>query len=142
MIIKKYVLSSNNKKFYLFIDLENLYKYGVNIFIQQKKIFNSVYKILNDTYTINLKNIDNLLSKSGNINHFSTIIKSTLYNIDQNILKLDNYLKCINKAEKGVIEKITNSKSQLGKSYNINNDIHTQNKINNLNNELSKIKKK
>lgn len=141
MIIKKYMISNNNKKFYLFIDLENLYKYGVDIFKQQIKIFNSIYNILNDTYKINLKNINDLLSISGNINHFSNIITNTLYNINNNIDKLNQYLIYINKAEEDINKKILNSKSSLGKSYNINNDIHIQNKIISFTNEKNSIKK-
>ena len=119
------------KKFYLSTDLETLYEQGKFMFKKQKKIFEAIYKILNDTYVINFRNLNNLLSQSGDINHFSSLITSTLNNLNQNINKLNKFLEIMNKADNKIREQINSIDETTSSTYqfgNINSEIFNQNK--------------
>ena len=126
------------RKIYVTIDLENLYKKISNISYDIKNVKNGIYKILNDNQIKNTKVLNSILEKKNSILLYSNLVYKKKLELETYIKVLEELLLKLNDKEKKLIEKILLI-NENNKNLNIHNDIQNSHEVYNHEREIDKI---
>ena len=139
-IIRDYKLHDNKteRKIYVTIDLENLYKKITNISYDIKNVKNGIYKILNDNQVKNTRILNSILEKKNSILVYSSSVYKKKSELEHSIKVLEELLTKLNEKEKKLVEKILLI-NENNKNLNINNDIQNSHVVYNYEREIDKI---
>ena len=136
-IIKDFIKYENDRRIFIFVDLENLFQNILNISDNIKKVKQGIYKILNDNQIKNSIILNNILQQKNSIILCSDQVYKKKIELELYIKKLEELLLKVNESEKMVIEKIF--KLNEDKNTDVQNDIKNSHLIYNYDKELEKI---
>lgn len=139
-IIRDYRMNDERgeRKIYVTIDLENLYKKISNISYDIKNVKNGIYKILNDNQVKNTRILNSILEKKNSILLYSSSVYRKKAELESHIKVLEELLSKLNKKEKFLIEKILliNENNQ---NLNVHNDMQNSHIVYNYERDIDKI---
>lgn len=128
----------SERKIYVTIDLENLYKKISTISYDIKNVKNGIYKILNDNQVKNTRILNNILEKKNSILVYSNSVYRKKTELESQIKVLESLLSKLNVKEKYLVEKILliNENNQ---NLNVHNDVQNSHVIYNYERDIDKI---